>query len=493
MRYAKRAFRRRYASRTNFDKLFSQYDKDGKGFVDARDLHEQAGKIGMGLSLDEAQVLVRHSCKLREDGVLGLDQGDFEKFLFAGGDDDINVNLKELKPLSPHEAKSVAKSALAPQPTSQNETQNQWKFYLQKCIKNVSNDLSRSQEFKNDQIDSKYLLKVIGNQSQIPEGLKYNNNDDLVAYVNQYLVEGTNRVDYGKLVVDLNNFDYVASIRAADGLAVPKSNSSVRSGLTDAVGWQEPKSIFDDEYVVLDLKKVPQNTIEQIERKMIKVNRKIKNIFPVRADLEKKVAEKLEADGNKNISVDQLRDFVLEICHDDMVAQKIFKRDIEGFLSGFNYNNYGATNVDSVAKTIFTRDDLIPDKLAEVKRANAPPSDLSKNVDVAAVDAQQPHNSRIRSLINQMEDKVFDGKVKLYQVFKKFDKDGDGYVSYEDFENCLKAIKVDASKDEMAQMLKLIDKKGNGHLNFTDFSQVFRPDMSTVLTSIPQNDIYHNN
>ena len=36
-----------------------------------------------------------------------------------------------------------------------------------------------------------------------------------------------------------------------------------------------------------------------------------------------------------------------------------------------------------------------------------------------------------------MEDKVFDGKVKLYHVFKKFDKDGDGYMSYEDFENCL--------------------------------------------------------
>lgn len=54
VRYAKRAFRRRYASRTNLDKLFGQYDKDNKGFVDARDLHEQAGKIGMGLSLDEA-------------------------------------------------------------------------------------------------------------------------------------------------------------------------------------------------------------------------------------------------------------------------------------------------------------------------------------------------------------------------------------------------------------------------------------------------------
>jgi len=91
--------------------------------------------------------------------------------------------------------------------------------------------------------------------------LKYKNNEDLVSYVNQYLVEGTHRVDYGKLLSELNSFDYVQSLRAADG-GVPKSNASIRSGLTDAVGWLEPKGIFDDDYVVLDLKKVPQNTIE---------------------------------------------------------------------------------------------------------------------------------------------------------------------------------------------------------------------------------------
>lgn len=38
--YAKRAFRRRYASRTNVNKLFSQYDQSNKGFVDANDIHE---------------------------------------------------------------------------------------------------------------------------------------------------------------------------------------------------------------------------------------------------------------------------------------------------------------------------------------------------------------------------------------------------------------------------------------------------------------------
>jgi len=57
-----------------------------------------------------------------------------------------------------------------------------------------------------------------------------------------------------------------------------------------------------------------------------------------------------------------------------------------------------------------------------------------------------------------MEDKVFNGKIKLFQVFRQFDKDGDGYVSYEDFESCLKSIKVHASKNEVASMMKLIDK-----------------------------------
>jgi len=80
---------------------------------------------------------------------------------------------------------------------------------------------------------------------------------------------------------------------------------------------------------------------------------------------------------------------------------------------------------------IFTRDDAIPDKLSERLRPNAPPCDVNK--EIPTNDLEDPHNPRIRSIIAEMEDKVFDGKVKLYHVFKKFDKDCDGYVSYEDF------------------------------------------------------------
>ena len=38
---------------------FSQYDNDSKGFITAHDLHKQGNKIGLGLSLDEAQCLVQ--------------------------------------------------------------------------------------------------------------------------------------------------------------------------------------------------------------------------------------------------------------------------------------------------------------------------------------------------------------------------------------------------------------------------------------------------
>ena len=95
--------------------------------------------------------------------------------------------------------------------------------------------------------------------------------------------------------------------------------------------------------------------------------------------------------------------------------------------------------------------------------------------------------------MNEMEDKVFNGKVKLYQVFKKFDKDCDGYVSYEDFKKCLDSIHVKASDDEVKALLKHVDKNKDGYLNYSSFSKVFSPDMSTKLVKVQQNDRHVNN
>lgn len=97
-----------------------------------------------------------------------------------------------------------------------------------------------------------------------------------------------------------------------------------------------------------------------------------------------------------------------------MINQKISKRDVEGFLSAFSYNTYGSTNINSIAKLIYTRDDLIPEKLAERKWANPPPADVNKDIPIDDVKPEDMHNQRIRGLLNDIEDRVFVGKTKMF-------------------------------------------------------------------------------
>ena len=59
--------------------------------------------------------------------------------------------------------------------------------------------------------------------------------------------------------------------------------------------------------------------------------------------------------------------------------------------------------------------------------------------------------------MEQIENKVFDGPIKMHQVFKQFDKDGDGFISYADFEDQINALKIQASKHELASIVKLLD------------------------------------
>lgn len=101
---------------------------------------------------------------------------------------------------------------------------------------------------------------------------------------------------------------------------------------------------------------MPQNTIEGIEKKLVKINRKLRKQFTLE-QFENKVKQEVKADENKNVTVDQLKDFVLSMIENDMIHQRITKKDVEGFLSAFNYNTYGSTNIDSIAKMVFTRDD----------------------------------------------------------------------------------------------------------------------------------------
>ena len=108
--------------------------------------------------------------------------------------------------------------------------------------------------------------------------------------------------------------------------------------------------------------------------------------------------------------------------------------------------------------------------MAGKNRANAPSAHLKNNINIKDAKAEP---KRIREILTEIEDKVFKGRFKLYSIFKRFDKDGDGFVSYDDFQNCLSSIKVSASDEEVAAVLKHVDLNNSGHLDFSEFSKVF--------------------
>ena len=154
MRDARKAFRRRYASRTNLDKIFSQYDAENKGFVTAHDIHKQGTKIGLGLSLDEAQCLVQSAMVDKNKKDVAINRDEFADLMF-NQDENLNLNLYNLAPLSPKPASMRGNLA------EKNPTENKLKYFLQKGLKNMTVDLFRQDEDRNYEIDVQNLLKII--------------------------------------------------------------------------------------------------------------------------------------------------------------------------------------------------------------------------------------------------------------------------------------------------------------------------------------------
>lgn len=196
-------------------------------------------------------------------------------------------------------------------------------------------------------------------------------------------------------------------------------------------------------------------------------------------------------DKNGNVGVDQLKNFVINYCKDDMVNKKINKKDIEGFLSAFIYNTYGGTSINELPKIVFSEENYVSKKLNHRKRANPPPPEVNGDLDLYTYgdSPEEIHNWNTEKVLQQLEDKVFAGPVKMYQVFKQFDKDGDGYVSYADFEDQLNALQVSASKQEVVSILKLFDKENKGYLDFRAFSQHVSPNMSS-LVNVKKNEVH---
>jgi len=94
----RKALRKKYNQRSNVDKVFTQYDESNKGYLSVNDLCNQANKIGLAMTLNEAQVLIQSVQNEGNKGASTIDKEQFEKLVFSH-DDAFDVDLEQMKPL----------------------------------------------------------------------------------------------------------------------------------------------------------------------------------------------------------------------------------------------------------------------------------------------------------------------------------------------------------------------------------------------------------
>lgn len=125
VRDIRRALRMRYASRTNIEKLFRQYDSEDKGFVSATDIAAMSAYLGIKITGDQAQVLVQ-SAKENKESDRGLTLEEFQNLIFDS-EDKLQVNLAAL---APHSNAVASKPPTGHASSVKKEDLGDFKFYL---------------------------------------------------------------------------------------------------------------------------------------------------------------------------------------------------------------------------------------------------------------------------------------------------------------------------------------------------------------------------
>lgn len=304
--------------------------------------------------------------------------------------------------------------------------------------------------------------------------------DELHEYLQEFQDPQTGKIKYAELAADLKDFNY--DLETNEGI-LPKGPQSISSGRYSIQGGQKHNAAND--YVILDSQHVPQNKLETIERQMVKVNRFMQDKFGTLDNLNSKLKEFADSEKNGNINVDQFKDFLTSNLSKELAERRVTKRDLEGFMSAFVYNRYGATNINSIAPLVFEKDaNTLSLKLATVVRANPPPEFVNEDLGLTKPVSLDDNNQakRIRDLLQEIEIVSYSGNPSTYSLFKAFDVDGDGFVSHKDFERHLKFIKINASAEEIEALMKnVIDVNGKGYVGFEDFSKRFGPNMSKTI------------
>jgi len=185
--------------------------------------------------------------------------------------------------------------------TAKQRPMNQWRLFLQKNLNNIAMDLLTVDADRKYFVEYKDLMKVIDRRAKIPEYLKNESGDMLHEVLGNYTDPNNGRVDYRSLVEDLREFNFEQ--------ASSKDMSDAKLASLSKTPGQEPrkrKTIFEDDYIVLDSQKVPTNVLDTIDKRLHKVTRHLRRHYGSDNKLNEAIKEATAGgtEKNGNLSVD---------------------------------------------------------------------------------------------------------------------------------------------------------------------------------------------
>jgi hypothetical protein len=287
-------------------------------------------------------------------------------------------------------------------------------------------------------------------------------------------------LNYRKFVDGLKSFTLILEDIYREQERVPSAGALAKSKQIDE------RHMDEKEVHIVDFRTLPYSTVYQFLAKKRKISRLIQKFFPEKGDLKEYLAKTLKQGDGSDMEFLTKRE-----TKDSMIA--LFKkfdvgtltaRDFEGFLSSFVYNQQGMTRVNDVLTSIYEQDEDDFIKNINERKKGPPPQgadayeieDLARRKSEtlsAQIYDEKQNKKKLNDILRIVDDRLFTNRIAHYDLYKKFDVDGDGFVSRKDFITKAKQMSL-VPQEDIAILVNYLDPENKGYVNFREFNNKIR-------------------
>jgi len=440
----RRSIRRRYANRTDFRKIFNAWDRESLGVLRTEDVHDMVNKIGVQVNLDEARVLLATANKSMT-GVLSLPE--FLELIFDDSDK-INVDLSAISDTSVHHTPDKFMKSL--QELTLNQHTQKMQASLMRHIKDhlydISSSLIKVDKRKTGLVSFEAFCDVLNNMNLTHTF----SNEKYWRLLYTEMGGGDEGIKYTSFVQKMREFKPTEDSEPEQTVHTDVQREyNKRAERIEAAKELRP--------LLLDKKLLPVSRLEQMMKTLVPLKAKLVKLYFNEKQLKSALQAYAEDD---KISANELQRFIKSVC------PGLFIKETGHFLSAFNYNQEGYTEVAEVVKQVFSAEEKGMEELESVRRVLPPKSRVGERL--ARVN--------VKRYLKNIDQRMLWGN-KSYEAFKRMDRDCDGYISSQDMCNSLQRMNLDVTETDVTAVMDEIDADNKGYLTF----QKFAKQMSTPI------------